>query len=160
MLRIAVHCLDDAPEATRETLRELHLRLGVFNVHGEMKHARVVRAVDAGVQRAVVAIGSFDARTRDPSARIMGVVDNCSYCQFAPTLAGTKVLKKYHLATAHTAAPKRTRLSAPTAGVLVDTYTSIKPGAVHRHSKAVTSDLHAITSRKADFIAPTNNVGS
>lgn len=86
MLRIPVHCLDDAPEAARETL------------------------------------------------------------------AAPKTL--------HIAASKRTGWSAPTTGVLVETLMSMKPAAVHRHSKVVASDLHAITSSRADFIAPTNSAGS
>ncbi len=159
MPRIPAHSPNDAPEPARQTLRELPVRLGRFNVHGQMEYAPVVQALDTGIQRPIVGHGSFNARTRERNALTTGAVDNCSYCQVAH-LVVANVCKKYDLAIPHTAAPKRTRSSAPTTGVLADTHTSIEPAVVHRQRKAVTSDLPAIATSKADFVAPTNNVGS
>ncbi|SDN32360.1 alkylhydroperoxidase AhpD family core domain-containing protein [Lentzea albidocapillata subsp. violacea] len=89
MPRFPVHAVDDAPEASRESLRKLQTKFGkVLNIHGEMAHAPVVLAAYTGIQQAIAEHGSFDARIREAIALAVGAVDNCAYCQSAHTAAG------------------------------------------------------------------------
>src|SRR6266568_8788974 len=84
MPRVPVHTIDDAPEQSRETLRGLGRRMGrLLNIHAEMAHAPVVLAAYQGIQQAITAHGSFDARTREAIALAVGAVDKCAYCQSA-----------------------------------------------------------------------------
>jgi uncharacterized peroxidase-related enzyme len=88
MPRIAVHTVEDAPEASRQALQAMHRRFGrVLNIHGEMAHSPVVLAAYAGIQQAIAEHGSFDARTREAIALAVGAVDDCAYCQSAHTAA-------------------------------------------------------------------------
>lgn len=88
MARIPVHSIDDAPEETRDNLRRLERRLGkLLNIHAEMAHAPVVLAAYQGIQQAIAAHGSFDARTREAIALAVAAVDECSYCQSAHTVS-------------------------------------------------------------------------
>jgi AhpD family alkylhydroperoxidase len=88
MPRIPVHTVDNAPAASRETLRQLEKRFGrVLNIHGEMAHSPVVLATYAAVNAAVAEHGTLDARTREAVALAVGAVDRCGYCQSAHTVA-------------------------------------------------------------------------
>jgi len=92
MPRVPVHTIDDAPEQSRETLRGLGRRMGrLLNIHAEMAHAPVVLAAYQGIQQAITAHGSFDARTREAIALAVAAVDNCAYCQSAHTAGGQAV---------------------------------------------------------------------
>lgn len=89
MPRVPVHAMDDAPEAARETLRQLAGRTGrLLNIHAEMAHAPVVLAAYQGIRQAIAEHGSFDARTREAIALAVAAVDECAYCQSAHTAAG------------------------------------------------------------------------
>jgi len=89
MPRVPVHAIDEAPEQSREALRRLERRMGrVLNIHAEMAHAPVVLAAYLGIQQAITAQGSFDARTREAIALAMAAVDQCAYCQSAHTAGG------------------------------------------------------------------------
>ncbi len=89
MPRVPVHTINDAPEQSREALRGLERRMGrLLNIHAEMAHAPVVLAAYGGIQKAITAQGSFDARTREAIALAVGAVDKCAYCQSAHTAGG------------------------------------------------------------------------
>ena len=89
MPRVPVHTIDDAPEQSRETLRGLGRRMGrLLNIHAELAHAPVVLAAYQGIQQAITAQGSFDAKTREAIALAVGAVDKCAYCQSAYTAGG------------------------------------------------------------------------
>jgi AhpD family alkylhydroperoxidase len=86
MPRIPVHTVDSAPEHSRDTLKALEEKFGkVLNIHGEMAHSPVVIQAYAAMQRAVADHGSFDAKTREAIALVVGNVDDCAYCQSAHT---------------------------------------------------------------------------
>ncbi|MFH9071391.1 carboxymuconolactone decarboxylase family protein [Streptomyces alboflavus] len=88
MSRIPVHTVGSAPEASRETLRQLEKRFGkLLNIHAEMGHSPVVLAAYAGMSGAIAEYGTFDARTREAIALAVGAIDHCAYCQSAHTLS-------------------------------------------------------------------------
>lgn len=91
MSRIPATPLDSAPEQTRPSLQRLARRSGkLLNIHAEMAHAPVVLAAYTGLNDAIAAHGSFDARTREAIALAIGAVDRCDYCQSAHTLSAQK----------------------------------------------------------------------
>lgn len=91
MPRIPAHTMQDAPEATRETLSSLERKFGkLLNTHAEMAHAPVVLAAYTGIQRAIAEHGSFDAPTREAIALAVGAVNDCGYCQSAHTVGAQK----------------------------------------------------------------------
>src|SRR5258707_11541098 len=84
MPRVPVHTIDDAPEQSREALHGLQRRMGrLLNIHAEMAHAPVVLVAYEGIQQAIAAHGSFDAKTREAIALAVAAVDECAYCQSA-----------------------------------------------------------------------------
>ncbi len=89
MPRVPAHTTGDAPEQSREALRGLKRRMGrLLNSHAEMAHAPVVLAAYEGIQQAIAAHGSFDAKTREAIALVVAAVDECAYCQSAHTAGG------------------------------------------------------------------------
>jgi len=89
MPRVPVHTIGEAPEQSREALRGLERRMGrLLNIHAEMAHAPVVLAAYEGIQQAIAAPGSFDAKTREAIALAVAAVDECAYCQSAHTAGG------------------------------------------------------------------------
>ncbi len=89
MARIAVQTVEDAPENSRDELKDLAARFGgkVLNIHGEMAHAPVVLQSYVALQQVIADYGTFDARTREAIALVVGNVDGCEYCQSAHTLS-------------------------------------------------------------------------
>ncbi|WNV75379.1 carboxymuconolactone decarboxylase family protein [Geodermatophilus sp. DSM 44513] len=86
MTRIPVHTVADAPEGGRDALKALEARFGkVLNIHGAMAHAPVVLQAYAALQEVIGAHGTYDARTREAIALVVGNVDRCTYCQSAHT---------------------------------------------------------------------------
>lgn len=86
MPRIPVHTVDDAPAAAQEGLQGLKEQFGkVLNIHGEMAHSPALLASYLGIQSALAEHGSFDARTREAIALVVGATNDCGYCQAAHT---------------------------------------------------------------------------
>ncbi len=87
MSRITVHTTDNAPEATRPELGALAQQFGkVLNIHGAMAHSPVVLQTYVAFQQVIGDYGTFDGRTREAIALVVGNVDECSYCQSAHTM--------------------------------------------------------------------------
>lgn len=89
MPRIPVHSVEDAPQDSRDELKALSARFGgkVLNIHGEMAHAPVVLQSYVALQQVIGDYGTFDTRTREAIALVVGNVDGCEYCQSAHTLS-------------------------------------------------------------------------
>ncbi len=89
MPRIPVHTVHSAPEDSRDPLKALEAKFGkVLNIHGEMAHSPVVLQSYAALQGVIADYGTFDPRTREAIALVVGNVDHCTYCQSAHTVAG------------------------------------------------------------------------
>ena len=89
MSRIPVHSVESAPEASRDTLKQLESTFGkVLNIHGAMAHSPVVLDAYASLQHSIRELGTFDAKTREAIALVVAAVDECSYCQAAHTAGG------------------------------------------------------------------------
>ena len=89
MTRIPVHTVESAPEASRDTLKQLESRFGkVLNIHGAMAHSPVVLDAYAALQHSISELGTFDAKTREAIALVVAAVDECTYCQAAHTAGG------------------------------------------------------------------------
>jgi len=87
MARIHAHTVADAPEQSRDALKVLEQKFGkVLNIHGEMAHSPVVLQAYTALQGVIAEHGTFDARTREAIALVVGNVDECSYCQSAHTM--------------------------------------------------------------------------
>jgi AhpD family alkylhydroperoxidase len=87
MPRIPVHTVADAPEAARDELKALEAKFGkVLNIHGEMAHSPLVLQAYVALQQVIEDYGTFDARTRESIALVVGNVDKCAYCQSAHTM--------------------------------------------------------------------------
>jgi AhpD family alkylhydroperoxidase len=92
MPRVPVHGVEDAPQASVETLRKLEKHYGmVLNIHGEMAHSPLVLAAYEGINAAIAEQGTFDATTTEAIALAVGAVNRCDYCQAAHTALGTAV---------------------------------------------------------------------
>lgn len=90
MPRIPAHTLDNAPEETRDSLKQLQKKTGkLLNIHAGMAHSPVVLAAYMGIQSAITEHGTFDPRTREAIALSVAAVDQCAYCQSAHTAGGT-----------------------------------------------------------------------
>lgn len=88
MPRIPVHTVDSAPEESRVELKSLQEKFGkVLNIHGGMAHSPAVLQSYIALQQVIGDYGTFDARTREAIALVVGNVDSCSYCQSAHTLS-------------------------------------------------------------------------
>lgn len=89
MPRIPVHTVDDAPDSSRDALRQLESKYGkVLNIHGEMAHAPAVLHSYVALQEVIAEHATLDGRTREAIALAVGNQDNCSYCQAAHTGGG------------------------------------------------------------------------
>jgi len=89
MTRVPVHTVESAPEASRDTLKQLEGTFGkVLNIHGAMAHSPVVLDAYAALQHSINELGTFDARTREAIALVVAAVDQCGYCQAAHTAGG------------------------------------------------------------------------
>lgn len=87
MARVTVHTPDNAPEAIRPELGALAQQFGkVLNIHGAMAHSPVVLQTYVAFQQVIGDYGTFDSRTREAIALVVGNVDDCSYCQSAHTM--------------------------------------------------------------------------
>ncbi len=88
MPRIPVHTVDSAPEESRVALKSLQEQFGkVLNIHGGMAHSPVVLQSYLALQQVIGDYGSFDARTRESIALVVGNTDDCGYCQSAHTMS-------------------------------------------------------------------------
>jgi AhpD family alkylhydroperoxidase len=88
MPRIPAHTLDTAPDASRQTLSALGKRMGkILNIHAGMAHSPVVLATYAAMSGAIREHGTFDARTRETIALVVGSANGCEYCQSAHTVS-------------------------------------------------------------------------
>ncbi|MBG6215399.1 AhpD family alkylhydroperoxidase [Cryobacterium sp. CAN_C3] len=88
MTRITVHTTDNAPEAVRTELGALVQQFGkVLNIHGAMAHSPVVLHMYVAFQQVIGDYGTFDSRTREAIALVVGNVDECRYCQSAHTIS-------------------------------------------------------------------------
>ena len=86
MTRITVHTTDNAPESVRPELGALAQKFGkVLNIHGAMAHSPVVLQTYVALQQVIGDYGTFDGRTREAIALVVGNVDECDYCQSAHT---------------------------------------------------------------------------
>ena len=86
MPRVPVHTVDDAPEASRETLEALGKRAGkVLNIFAEMAHAPVLVKMHANNERLLGEESSLDAKTRKAIHLTVANVNGCDYCQAAYT---------------------------------------------------------------------------
>lgn len=89
MARIPVHTTESAPEQSRDELKALEAKFGkVINIHGGMAHSPVVLQSYVAIQQVIADYGTFDARTREAIALVVGNADECSYCQAAHTGGG------------------------------------------------------------------------
>ncbi|WP_294566176.1 carboxymuconolactone decarboxylase family protein [uncultured Arthrobacter sp.] len=87
MSRITVHTTDNAPEAVQTELGALAQKFGkVLNIHGAMAHSPAVLQSYVALQQVIGDYGTFDSRTREAIALVVGNVDECSYCQSAHTM--------------------------------------------------------------------------
>ncbi|MBG6218229.1 AhpD family alkylhydroperoxidase [Arthrobacter sp. CAN_A6] len=87
MSRITVHTRETAPEESRDELGALGQKFGkVLNIHGAMAHSPVVLQSYVALQQVIGDYGTFDARTREAIALVVGNVDECTYCQSAHTM--------------------------------------------------------------------------
>jgi len=87
MPRIPVHTVDSAPEESRDALKGLQANLGkVLTIHGGMAHSPAVLQSYVALQQVIGDYGTFDARTRETIALVVGNVDHCGYCQSAHTM--------------------------------------------------------------------------
>lgn len=107
MLRIPVHTVDSAPEASRHVLAGLAKRMGkVLNIHGEMAHSPALIHGYAGLQQAIATHGTYDGRAREVVALAVAHVDGCDYCAAAHTVSGAKVgLSAEEMVAARTGKP-------------------------------------------------------
>jgi len=60
----------------------------LLNIHAGMAHSPVVLGAYAGMQDAIARQGTFNGRTREAIALVVGAVDHCGYCQSAHTVGG------------------------------------------------------------------------
>ncbi|GAA1448762.1 carboxymuconolactone decarboxylase family protein [Mycobacterium cookii] len=89
MPRIPVHTTDNAPEASRDALKQLEATYGkVLNIHGEMAHSPAVLHSYVALQDVIREHALLDARTREAIALAVGNQDECTYCQSAHTGGG------------------------------------------------------------------------
>ncbi|MBG6181263.1 carboxymuconolactone decarboxylase family protein [Arthrobacter sp. CAN_A1] len=87
MTRVTVHTPETAPEDSRAELTALGKQFGkVLNIHGAMAHSPVVLQSYVALQQVIGDYGTFDARTREAIALVVGNVDECTYCQSAHTM--------------------------------------------------------------------------
>ncbi|WP_026551204.1 carboxymuconolactone decarboxylase family protein [Arthrobacter sp. H20] len=90
MTRITVHTPETAPGESRNELGALDQKFGkVLNIHGAMAHSPVVLQSYVALQQVIGDYGTFDARTREAIALVVGNVDECTYCQSAHTMGAT-----------------------------------------------------------------------
>lgn len=116
MPRIPVHTVDSAPEESRDQLKLLEATYGkVLNIHGEMAHAPAVLEGYAALQRVLVDLGTFDARTREAVALAVAHADDCSYCQAAHTGGG----RMAGLSEEETVAVRRDEVADPALATLL-----------------------------------------
>jgi AhpD family alkylhydroperoxidase len=88
MTRITVHTTDNAPETVRPELAVLAQQFGkVLNIHGAMAYSPVVIHAYVAFQQVIVDYGTFDSRTREAIALVVGNVNECTYCQSAHTIS-------------------------------------------------------------------------
>ena len=89
MTRIPVHTVENAPAASRDTLKGLEAQFGkVLNIHGAMAHSPVVLDAYASLQHSISELGTIDGKTREAIALTVAAIDQCSYCQAAHTAGG------------------------------------------------------------------------
>lgn len=87
MTRVTVHTAETAPEDSRKELQALAAQFGkVLNIHGAMAHSPAVLQSYVALQQVIGDYGTFDARTREAIALVVGNVDECTYCQSAHTM--------------------------------------------------------------------------
>ena len=88
MARIPVHTLESTPENSRDALASLKNQLGkVLNIHGAMAHSPVVLQSFMALQHTIADHGTFDPRTREAIALVVGHANHCQYCEAGHTLA-------------------------------------------------------------------------
>ncbi|WP_434614603.1 carboxymuconolactone decarboxylase family protein [Arthrobacter sp. A5] len=91
MPRIPTHTVATAPEASQETARKLERKMGkLLNIHAGMAHSPAVIASYTGMNAAIAAHGTFNARTREAIALAVGNQNGCDYCQAAHTLSARR----------------------------------------------------------------------
>ncbi len=89
MPRIPVHTVDNAPEASRDALKQLEAKYGkVLNIHGGMAHSPAVLHSYVALQDVIREHALLDPRTREAIALAVGNQDECTYCQSAHTGGG------------------------------------------------------------------------
>ena len=89
MPRIPVHTVEDAPEASRDVLKQLESKYGkVLNIHGEMAHSPTVLHSYVALQDVIREHALLDDRVREAIALAVGNQDECTYCQSAHTGGG------------------------------------------------------------------------
>jgi AhpD family alkylhydroperoxidase len=92
MPRIPVHDLDDAPQASKDTLATLHAMFGKeLNVHGEMAHAPAVIEVYTALQRALAQYGTLDSGTREAVALAVAAATRSDYSEASHTAAARQL---------------------------------------------------------------------
>lgn len=91
MPRVPVHTLDDAPEASRETLDRVAQRIGkVLNIHGEMAHAPALLEAYATMEDTLREKSSLGEPVRQAIHLTVANVNGCDYCQAAYTGSAKK----------------------------------------------------------------------
>ncbi len=89
MPRIPVHTTDDAPEPSRDALKQLEAKYGkVLNIHGGMAHSPAVLHSYVALQDVIREHATLDGRVREAIALAVGNEDGCLYCQSAHTGGG------------------------------------------------------------------------
>ena len=89
MPRIPVHDVDSAPEASRDTLKQLEAAKGkLLNIFGGMAHSPAVLNGFAGLEGALADHGTLTEAHKQAIRLAIAGYQDCHYCQSAYTLAG------------------------------------------------------------------------